>query len=360
MKIALITDSHAGAKNDSPMFHEYTSKFFKNVFFPHLVEHNIKTLIHLGDIVDRRKFINYKTLKDFRENFVFKLWDLKIDTHVILGNHDIFHKNNSDVNAMQELFRTYDGQTEPWIYSGPTEKVFDGLPILFLPWINESNYDISMETIKKTRAEIIMGHLEVAGFQMHRGAPNMFGFDASIFDRFDKVMSGHYHHRSNNGTIYYLGAPYEMSWSDFQDDRGFHIFDTETRNLEYIRNPYRMYHKIFYNDKDKTFDEVLSGDFSFYENTCIKVVIQEKTNPHWFNMLMDKLYKQNPFSLTIVEDYLEDLNNPVDITIDQTKDTLEILKDYINTLDTKQDKEKITNFISALYEEAVSNVTEED
>lgn len=353
MKIALITDTHLGGKNDSPVFMDYILKFYDNIFFPYLKDNNISTVVHLGDVVDRRKFINFKILKEFREKIIFKLWDHNIDTHIIIGNHDIYNKNNSSINSMNALFTTYDGKTEPWIYTDPIVKEFDGLPILFLPWINESNYDQSMDLIKNARADVAMGHLEIAGFQMHRGAPNMFGFDSSVFDRFDKVMSGHYHHRSNNGTVYYLGAPYEMSWSDFEDDRGFHVFDTDTRQLTYIKNPYRMYHKIFYNDNGKQFEDVLSGDFSFYENTCIKLVIQEKTNPHWFNIFLDKIYKHNPFSLTIVEDYAEEFNNPVNVSVDQTKDTLGILKDYIDTIETKQDKTRISDFITSLYEEAV-------
>ena len=73
MKIALITDTHFGARNDSEVFNNYFFKFYDNVFFPYLKEHNIKHCIHLGDITDRRKFINFKTLDKFRHDFVYKL-----------------------------------------------------------------------------------------------------------------------------------------------------------------------------------------------------------------------------------------------------------------------------------------------
>ena len=78
MKIALITDTHWGARNDSAIFANFFSKFYDNVFFPYLDEHNIKTCIHLGDVVDRRKYINFKTANDLRENFVERLWEMGV------------------------------------------------------------------------------------------------------------------------------------------------------------------------------------------------------------------------------------------------------------------------------------------
>ena len=59
MKICLINDTHAGARGDSLLFNEFFFKFWEGTFFPYLKENNIKQIIHLGDVVDRRKYINY-------------------------------------------------------------------------------------------------------------------------------------------------------------------------------------------------------------------------------------------------------------------------------------------------------------
>ena len=53
MKIALLNDTHFGVRNDSMIFDDFLHKLYEEVFFPYLDEHNIKTLIHLGDVVDR-------------------------------------------------------------------------------------------------------------------------------------------------------------------------------------------------------------------------------------------------------------------------------------------------------------------
>ena len=87
-KIVLLTDTHFGARNDSAIFREYFFKFYNELFFPFLEDNNIKTVVHLGDIVDRRKYINFNTLKSFRDDFVFRLGRMGIDTHIIIGNHD--------------------------------------------------------------------------------------------------------------------------------------------------------------------------------------------------------------------------------------------------------------------------------
>tara|TARA_R110000824_G_scaffold49838_27_gene139752 strand:+ start:4477 stop:5550 length:1074 start_codon:yes stop_codon:yes gene_type:complete len=357
MKIALITDTHIGARNDSQAFHKYFFKFYDDVFFPYLEENNIDTLIHLGDIVDRRKFINFNTLRDFREKFIYRLGHMKIDTHVIIGNHDTYWKNTNKINSMTELFSSFDGKYEPWIYSEPKEVVFDGLKILMLPWINSSNEEQTADLLKNTDAQIIMGHLELAGFEMYSGVRNEHGIDPSSFDKFDMVMTGHYHHKSDNGTVYYLGNPYEITWMDYQDTRGFHIFDTDTRELTFIKNPYRMFHKIFYNDANKTFEEIMQQDFSSYEGSCVKVVVQTKENPYWFDIVLDKLEKANPFNISIVEDFT-DIESLEDISVDQAEDTLTILSKYVDSLKIDSDKYELQNLLRQLYTEAMNTSIE--
>ena len=103
MKIALLNDTHFGCRNDSPAFMKYQNRFYEELFFPYLIENNIKTLIHLGDVVDRRKFINHNTAHNFKHKFWNKLDELNIDTHVLLGNHDTYYKNTNEVNAIGNL-----------------------------------------------------------------------------------------------------------------------------------------------------------------------------------------------------------------------------------------------------------------
>jgi hypothetical protein len=244
MRIALLNDTHFGCRNDSPAFIKYQNDFYTKVFFPYLVENNITTLIHLGDVVDRRKFINHNTAHNFKNIFWNKLDELNIDTHILIGNHDTYYKNTNEINALQNLSLNKNCK----LYTRAEEVTFDGLDIVFLPWICDDNYEDTLHTIDHSTSSIAMGHLEIKGFEMHKGHINEQGLDKSLFKRYEKVLSGHFHKKSDDGHIYYLGSQYEITWSDYNCQKGFHIFDTQTRELETVNNPFKIHKKFIYND----------------------------------------------------------------------------------------------------------------
>jgi len=351
MKIALLNDTHFGARNDSPVFLEYFMKFYEEQFFPYLEENNIKTLIHLGDVTDRRKFINFKTAHAFRQKFMKRLWEMKIDTHIIIGNHDTYYKNTNEVNSVSELCTTYDGVNEPWIYTSPKEVEIGGCRMLFLPWICDDNYEESIYAIDNSTSEICMGHLEIKGFEMQKGIVNEQGLEKSQFKRFEKVISGHFHKKSDDGHIYYLGAQYEMTWSDYKDPKGFHIFDTETRELERISNPNRIHKKIYYNDSKEDYSK---KDISEFKNTFIKLFVSNKTDEDMFNTFVDRLQtKINIHELNIIEDSMSDISASVrEDILEQGEDTLTFLGNYVDQIDTDLDRHKLKDFIKDVYTEA--------
>lgn len=354
MRLALITDTHWGARSDSSSFADYFNLFYDNTFFPYLKKNNIKTIVHLGDICDRRKYINFVTARNLRQ-FVDKCADNDIKLHVIIGNHDTTYKNTNDINCMNELFQhsKHNGKNL-FYYSSPQNVRFDTTEIAFVPWICSGNYDESMKFLEETKAQIVMGHLELAGFEMYRGSVNDHGFSTKPFEKFDTVMSGHFHHKSSRGNIHYLGAPYEITWSDWNDPRGFHVFDTDTRELTFIENPYKMFHKIHYDDSLGVMDAVLDIETEPLRGTYVKVVIHNKLNPYWFDMYINKIEKSGVLDLQVVEDSLNlNLEDDSDI-IDEAEDTLTILRKFSSNIETKVDKKKLDAFLSDLYAEALT------
>jgi len=349
MKIALVTDTHWGVRNDNLSFLDYFDRFYSNVFFPELDKRGIHTVLHLGDIVDRRKYISYVTLRRLKEGFIEPCANRGIDLHVIVGNHDVPYKNTNEINAMQELFDA----TDVKYYSEVAEVLFDDVPHAIIPWINNGNYASTMEFMQSTEAQVVFGHFEIAGCLMDRGNMNEHGMKISDFKRFDRVMSGHFHHKSTTGNIDYLGCPYELTWSDYQDPKGFHIYDTETRQLEFIRNPYSMFNKVFYNDEGKTLDELLDQDFRAYEGTYVKVVKHSNGNPYWFDKFMDKLLKVEPISIQVVEDHLNlDIEDDDDL-VNEAEDTMTILSKYIDGMPDNVPKKKLDSLMKSLYNEAL-------
>ena len=358
MKVAIITDTHWGARNDSQVFTDYFVKFYNDIFFPELLERGIDTVIHMGDIVDRRKFINYKTLYQMRHHFFDRCWEQYINLHMIIGNHDTFFKNTNDVNSMDCLRMMRSGSEGDGggfikVYQSPTEVNFDGLKCMMMPWICDENREQSLKAIQNTESQILFGHLEVKGFEMHIGSFSREGIDSSIFQKFDMAMSGHFHHKSDNGNVYYLGNPYQITWSDYKDPRGFHIFDTDTRELEFILNPYEMFHKIYYDDEKTTLDSIQNEDYTRYKDCYVKVVVVKKNNPFWFDTLIDKLYKVDVGDISVVENFDEDFLIGDENLIDEAEDTMTILSKYVNSLNYKNKKE-LDSLMQSLYTESLS------
>ena len=245
MKIALITDTHFGARNDNLAFNDYFYEFWEKTFFPYIEENGIDTVIHLGDVMDRRKFVSYKIAQDFRKRFIQRFVDKGVTLHMMVGNHDTFYKNTNDLNALKELLGHYMGEVT--IHMDPTVLNLNGFKLALLPWVCSENYDKSLEFIKTCKADWLGGHLELQGFDVLKGVQAHAGMDHKIFSRFEKVISGHFHTASRQDNVWYLGSQMEFFWSDAGDKKGFHILDTETRELEKIHNPHTLFKKVLYN-----------------------------------------------------------------------------------------------------------------
>lgn len=355
MKIAVINDTHFGARNDNKAFAEYFIKFYRDIFFPTIDEYDVKTVLHLGDLVDRRKYINYVTANHLEQEFIKPLHDRGIDTHIIVGNHDTSYKNTNEINSLKQLYANSSYREYLKLYwGGPVELEFDGCKIMLSPWICAENYDISMKGMKETNAHILMGHFEIQGFEMMKGTKCDHGFSMKMFDRFDRVYSGHFHHPSAQGNITYLGAPYEMTWTDFEGKRGFHIFDTETREMTFIPNPYRMFHKIMYSDEDMTIEDIDNLDTSLLTNTYIKVIIKEKNNPYIFDLFLDKIQDAGAADIKVVEDHHEYDSIDESELIDEAQDTITIMNTYISNMSFKCDEIAVKELMRELYQEAIN------
>jgi DNA repair exonuclease SbcCD nuclease subunit len=340
MKVAIITDTHYGARKGSKFLHDYFEKFYDNVFFPTLEKYKIDTVIHMGDAFDSRKSIDYQSL-EWAKRVVFDNLK-KYKVHMIVGNHDCYFKNTNNTNSPGLLLQTY---TNIKTYSEVSEVILDNLKVLFIPWINVENYNNTVESIKNTSSTCAMGHLELNGFRAHRGHIMEDGMDSKLFEKFTKVFSGHYHTRSDNGKIFYLGNPYEMFWNDVNDSRGFTIFDTETLEHTIIDNPYKLFCNVYYEDTNyKLFNP------TEYKDKIVKVIVRKKTKPKDFEKFIDKLYSSGVQDLKIVENF--QIQESEEFEIDEEENTLSILNRYIDESEFDLDKNIIKSIFQDLYKQA--------
>ena len=342
MKVAIITDQHFGCRKNSKLFHDYFLKFYEDVFFPTLEREGIDTIVDMGDTFDSRKGIDFGALTWAKNNYYDRLRKMGITVHTIVGNHTAYYKNTNDINAVDLLLREYDNVK---IYSETTPISLDKLSVLLVPWINKENEEQTLAMINKSISPVCMGHLELVGFRVHRGYVMEHGTEASIFDKFDKVFSGHYHTRSDNGKIFYLGNPYEIYWNDCNDTRGFHLFDTETQEHTAVDNPYRLFHVLYYEDHDHQL-----FDASQLSNKIVKVVVKKKSDQVKFEKFIDKLYAANVAELKIVENFA--LTEAAEFEAFESEDTLSILNRYIEEADIDLDRSRIQKLIQEVYQEA--------
>ena len=190
-----------------------------------------------------------------------------------------------------------------------------------------------------------MGHLELNGFRAHRGHVMEDGMKIDAFNKFDKVYSGHYHTRSDDGRIFYLGNPYEMFWNDVNDPRGFTLFDTDTLEHTSINNPYKLFYNVYYEDTNHQLFNTTE-----YENKIVKVIVRKKSSPKEFQKFIDKLYRAGVQDLKIVENFAIVENE--DFDIDEDENTISILNRYIDEAEIEFDRGVVKGIFRDLYKQA--------
>jgi DNA repair exonuclease SbcCD nuclease subunit len=284
--------------------------------------------------------------------FFDELAQRNIRVHMLAGNHDTYFKNTNEVNSVRLLLKEYNNIA---VIDEPVTIHLEGASVCMIPWICPENFQDCIEEIEHTQADICMGHFEIAGFAMHRGMPSLEGLNRDLFKRFDVVFSGHYHHRSASDNIRYLGNPYELTWQDYNDPRGFHLFDLSSRQLEFIQNPNVMFHRITYDDKENSITEITNKDLTKYTNTYVKVVVINKTNPYLFDKFMSSLYDVNPIDVTIAEDFADLTEGLDDDMINEAEDTITIINKFVDGIQEEHiDNDKLKTVLKELYVEALN------
>jgi hypothetical protein len=147
-----------------------------------------------------------------------------------------------------------------------------------------------------------------------------------------------------------LGNPYELTWQDYNDPRGFHLFDLQERRLEFIGNPYTMFERVEYDDSlaDPSLEQ-----YEHLKNKYVKIIVVNKNDLYKFDKFITKVYNSNPYEVKIIEDFSEYTEGEIATDIN-LEDTLNVLSNYIDSINTDADKEKVKSFMKSLYTEAIN------
>ena len=296
--------------------------------------------------MDRRKFVNFATLRETRKRFIEPLKKRGIHMTVLLGNHDTFFRNTSEINTVEELFGNDDSVT---VVKDPREYDIGGTSLLLLPWINKGNEEASLNLIKNTSATIVMGHLELSGYEVLRGTKFEEGMDAGILKGFEAVYSGHFHCKHSGGNVHYLGTPYQITFNDLNEPKGFHIFETSDHSIKYVENPLRIFTELTYDDSANQYD---TPSFPHIKNTFVRVKVLKKGDPSMFDRYMDAVNSSGAHGVTVIEDK----NSGIEISqeVDISKDTLSIINQEIDQIEIVNPN-KLKTIIRELYMESLFN-----
>lgn len=352
MKIVILNDTHFGVRQDNLALMHWQVKFFQQTFLPYLEAHraDIAGIVHLGDMFDRRTQTNHQTLMQFKDVFFDPIKATGLPFWWILGNHDIYYKNSLGVNA-SSLLTGY----PITVISQPTDVKIDKKSYFMLPWICPENLETSMHAIKTTKSRVCFGHLEMSGFDLGGGIVSSSGIPADRMEKFDLVVSGHYHRRSRKNNVLYCGTQYQMTWADYGVDKGFHVLDTATGEVDFIQNTDAVFGVLNYPDLPDP------QEMSSLESMFIKIIVDKVDSRGKLETYIHEVESHNPFDLKVIErENTPEAEQAVTDALENVKPTVQIIleavPEYCATANTEVSA-LVSSRIKDLYEVSKESIS---
>ena len=343
-KICFLGDIHIGARNASNVVCEHQLKFFENELFPYLKANKISTIVQLGDLFDNRKNSNHYILSEWKIRFFDYLEKNKINLITLIGNHDIFHRNNLKINATSLILGKYKNIT---IIEEPSEIMIGDTQFAVIPWVCDENREEVSKVLLTSISNYCLCHAEFKGFAMQKGIEGHGTEETHLYDKFDLVLSGHYHTRSHVNNILYTGIPFELTWADYDDQKGFHVFDEESHNFDFVKTRTQLFTKIEYvgNDTNLPSSDIITDCY-------VKLIVIDKGDSSKLESFISKLNNMNPIELKVIE---SDVNFSSDDNVEtniELKSTINLIQDFVNNNETTLDKNRLNMMLGELYVES--------
>jgi DNA repair exonuclease SbcCD nuclease subunit len=353
-KIALISDIHFGCRNNSEQYLEMIRSFFINTLNKVLIDRKITDVRILGDLFDCRNNINVRTLNVVLEVFEwFEINNPNIVFTIFPGNHDVYYKNKNDVNSMKVLKNHKNIVLHEKIHI----ETLHGKRVISVPWlVDDTEDEMKFKKICESETEkfdLCLGHFEIQGFEINKGQFDEFGKSQGIFKNFSRVFSGHYHIRNTLGRISYLGCPYQLTWGDYEDKKGIHIYDLDTNTTEFIENVDSPIHvKI-------TIDDILKKNLPVLKKikgNYVKLIIDKKVSDTFLVQAQSKIESLSPLKFDIENTVIEVIEEKNGIDISKTNDPISFLIEYVDNIEIEEGIEKndLKKYLSEIYQSSLT------
>lgn len=351
MQLAFITDLHFGIKNNSEIFLNNIRDYLYNEFIPEVKARNIETVVIGGDVFDSRNNLNVRTL-NYAFDFFKKMEEEKLRVVVIAGNHDLYLSTSNDYTSLPfvENFKNV-----TLVKSGFQSIDIEGNKIMFMAWIpNIEKFISDTEILKKypVACSTCIGHFPFIGFRMNKSSKIMDeGMPDTVLPAEIKTLiSGHYHMRSEktvgDRAIFYTGSPYQLTWADAEEDRGFTVFTFDKGQCvdhEYVNNKHciRFVNLVYPNEFT---EEQVKGNII---NICVDY--SEKFDEVKLDEYKNRIMKFSPAykpEIQIVNQQESDFIEKLDEF--SAKTTIDLINEYIDQANI-ENKDGIREEILGLY-----------
>lgn len=346
MKLAIIGDVHISLGGSNQNNIQNINDFFQKCLFPYIKDNGITTILQTGDLFHSRSANSNIAIANSKDVFFDYMEKNSIEFHVIVGNHDMFYLQKISPNSLETYLAEYSNIS---IYTKPETKKIGEIEVDFIPWICDENKEDILKFIKNTKSKYCICHPEINGFEMSKGHLCENGLDRGLFSNYDMVWAGHFHSQSKSGNIHYVGSPTQHNYGDVGESRGFHVFDTETKTMEYIENPYTLYEKIVYTDSidsNKEFD---------VENKYVRIILPEEYDEEKYQKFLKNIWAKSPIDVKATES--KKAMESVDISLDEIENSsfsmIDFISDYVLKNSPELEKDEITSLVKDLYNDAI-------
>lgn len=355
MKVAIIGDLHFGARNNNYEVCKMMNTFFTKEFFPYLIENNIKNVVCLGDLLDKRQTIDF-TISSYIKSIFFNFFEKnQINLYLILGNHDLYFRQAMTINGPSQIVG---GNKFIKIIDSPTKVIFGQKNFVMIPWICNENKEECLGFIRNnsSKKNLCLGHFELQGFKLHGNTYAEKGvIETTELDDYEYVFSGHFHSPSESGNVMYVGTPYELTWNDYGDTKRFICYDTDTETITEIPCKTKMYKKIFLTE-----ETIKTTDMESLSKCHLKIIVPDTMDDKIVASFLNSV-NNNASALSVQTIKPLPINEGEDVSSlkVEVEDPMKIMKDVLNnTIKNENVKKKAMYFVDALYKTSIENNTD--
>lgn len=345
--IYILGDLHLGIKNGSIEWFNIQKDFLIDWFIDSIKKDGFDPeqdiLIQLGDVNHIRESINIRIDNESEEIFEKLSNVFKKGVYILIGNHDIYYKDRTDINSLKKIPKLYENIH---IFEKPEILTINGVhKFLMAPW--EHNISILTDTIKKykDRSDYLMCHADINEFSLNKWTKIQSGINRADLNSFKKIYAGHIHIRQNNGNVTYVGTPYQLDRGDFGNVKGFYKLNVSGNDIEetFIENTHSpRFIKI---DAKKMLNMNINKISEQFKDNFVEILIDNNMAKIFpINRFIDLVDTYGHRSLEFIPYALDDINiTSEDLDYSYDYNMFEILSEYLKIREISAD---LTNKVS--------------